>query len=60
MAEEFNLGYSWALNNNSVFEAEYTHVLGLHEDKTINIDQKVVTGTDNSGTPCTAPGLPLG
>jgi Carboxypeptidase regulatory-like domain/TonB dependent receptor len=49
VAEEFNVGYSWALNNNSVFEAEYTHVLGLHEDKTINIDQKVPTGVDASG-----------
>jgi outer membrane receptor protein involved in Fe transport len=60
VSEEFNAGYSWALNNNSVFEAEYTHVLNLHEDKTINIDQKVVTGTDTSGTPCTSPGLPSG
>ena len=49
VSEEFNVGYSWAINNNSVFEAEYTHVLGLHENKTINIDQKVVTGTDTSG-----------
>ena len=49
VAEEFNVGYSWALNNNSVFEAEYTHVLGLHEDKTINIDQKVPMGVDGSG-----------
>jgi hypothetical protein len=49
VSEEFNVGYSWAVNNNSVFEAEYTHVLGLHENKTINIDQKVVTGTDSSG-----------
>jgi hypothetical protein len=60
VSEEFNIGYSWALNSNSVFEAEYTHVLGLHENKTINIDQKVVTGTDTSGTPCTTPGTPSG
>lgn len=60
VSEEFNFGYSWALNNNSVFEAEYTHVLGLHENKTINIDQKVVTGTDTSGTACTTPGTPAG
>jgi outer membrane receptor protein involved in Fe transport len=60
VSEEFNLGYSWAINNNSVFEAEYTHVLGLHENKTINIDQKVVTGTDTTGTPCTTPGTPTG
>ncbi|MFZ0954839.1 MAG: carboxypeptidase regulatory-like domain-containing protein [Candidatus Sulfotelmatobacter sp.] len=60
VSEEFNVGYSWALNNNAVFEAEFTHVLNLHEDKTINIDQKVVTGTDTSGTPCTSPDFPVG
>src|SRR5437016_2614924 len=49
VTEEFNVGYSWAFNRNSVFEAEYTHVLGLHENKTINIDQKVPAGTDSSG-----------
>jgi hypothetical protein len=41
VTEEFNGGYSWALNSNMVFEAEYTHVLGLHENRTINIDQRV-------------------
>ncbi len=51
VSEEFNLGYSWSLNTNSVFEAEYTHVLGLHENKTINIDQRVPV----NGTCCTAP-----
>ena len=60
VSEEFNVGYSWALNNNSVFEAEYTHVLSLHEDKTINIDQKVVNGTDTTGFACTTPGSPSG
>jgi hypothetical protein len=51
VSEEFNLGYSWALNSNSVIEVEYTHVLNLHENKTINIDQKVVTGTNPDGSP---------
>jgi outer membrane receptor protein involved in Fe transport len=41
VTEEFNVGYSWAPNANSVVEAEYTHVLGLHENKTVNIDQKI-------------------
>ncbi len=41
VTEEFNIGYSFAPNPNSVIETEYTHVLGLHENKTINIDQKV-------------------
>ncbi len=51
VTEEFNGGYSWAMNSNTVFEAEYTHVLGLHENKTINIDQRVPVG----GACCTAP-----
>ena len=52
MTEEFNVGYSWALNQNSVVEAEYTHVLGLHENKTINIDQRVPDLTQPSGSQC--------
>lgn len=41
VAEEFNVGYSWEASTSSVVEVEYTHVLGLHENETINIDQKV-------------------
>lgn len=41
VTEEFNVGYSWSPTPSSVVEAEYTHVLSLHENKTINIDQKV-------------------
>ena len=52
MTEEFNVGYSWALNRNSVVEAEYTHVLGLHENKTINIDQRVPDLTQPLGSQC--------
>ncbi|MGH9524497.1 MAG: TonB-dependent receptor domain-containing protein [Terriglobales bacterium] len=51
VSEEFNLGYTWAVNNNSAVEVEYTHVLGLHQNKTINIDQKVVTAVDANGYP---------
>ena len=51
VTEEFNGGYSWALNSNTAFEAEYTHVLGLHGNKTINIDQKVPV----NGACCTRP-----
>jgi outer membrane receptor for ferrienterochelin and colicin len=40
-AEEFNIGYSWAPSPSQVVEVEYTHVLGLHENETINIDQRV-------------------
>lgn len=41
VAEEFNGGYSWSVSRSAVIEADYSHVLSLHEDKTINIDQKV-------------------
>jgi hypothetical protein len=51
VTEEFNLGYSWALTRNSVIEVEYVHVLGLHENKTINVDQRVPV----NGKCCTAP-----
>ncbi len=44
VSEEFNAGYSWAANPSSVVEVEYTHVLGLHENETINVDQKVPVG----------------
>jgi hypothetical protein len=52
VTEEFNAGYSWALNSNSVIEAEYTHVLSLHENKTINIDQKLPDPTQPIGSQC--------
>jgi len=51
MTQEWNIAYSWALTHNAVFEAEYTHVLGLHENKTINIDKRVPV----NGVCCTAP-----
>ena len=51
MTEEFNGGYSLAMNANTAIEVEYTHVLGLHENKTINIDQKVPL----NGSCCTRP-----
>jgi Carboxypeptidase regulatory-like domain/TonB dependent receptor len=41
VTEEFNGGYTWAINSKSVFEAEYVHVLSLHENKTINLDAKI-------------------
>jgi hypothetical protein len=63
MSEEFNGGYSWALNPNTAIEVEYTHVLGLHENKTINIDQKVPVGGVCCARPLdaafTAAGQPL-
>jgi outer membrane receptor protein involved in Fe transport len=37
-SEEFNIGYQWALAPNWVFEAEYTHTLGLHSNVDVNIN----------------------
>lgn len=51
VTEEFNIGSSWQMSNASVFEVEYVHTLGLHENRTINIDQKVPVG----GVCCTRP-----
>jgi hypothetical protein len=51
VTEEFNAGYSWAAARNSVVSVEYTHVLGLHENRTMNIDQKVPV----NGVCCTRP-----
>lgn len=39
-SEQFNAGYQWGISNSSVLEVEYVHVLGLHENKTININPK--------------------
>jgi outer membrane receptor protein involved in Fe transport len=44
VAEEFNFGYSWSPTSKSVIELDYTHVLSLHENRTINVDQKVPVG----------------
>jgi hypothetical protein len=51
VSQQFNLGYQWAATKNSVVEIEYVHELGLHENKTVNINPKIVTGTgvDSSG-----------
>ncbi|MGC2697176.1 MAG: TonB-dependent receptor [Candidatus Angelobacter sp.] len=57
VTEEFNGGYTWAINNKSVFEAEYVHVLSLHENKTINLDPNIpvtpnnITTVSRTGTP---------
>jgi len=45
-SEQFNFGYQWALSNSSVVEVDYVHVLGLHENKTVNINP---TDPNNGG-----------
>jgi hypothetical protein len=36
--QQWNAGYAWQFNSYSVLEVEYTHILGLHESKTLNIN----------------------
>jgi len=48
VTEEWNAGYSWAMTNSSVIEAEYVHVLGLHGNKTININPTLPINGDPS------------
>jgi hypothetical protein len=38
LTQQWNVGYAWQLNSYSVLEFEYTHILGLHESKTNNIN----------------------
>ncbi|HEU0176062.1 MAG TPA: carboxypeptidase regulatory-like domain-containing protein [Blastocatellia bacterium] len=40
--QQFNVGYSYELTPTSAIEVEYTHVLGLRESKTININPQRV------------------
>jgi TonB dependent receptor len=52
VSQQFNFGYQWAATQNSVVEVEYVHTLGLHENKTVNINPTIaVLGTDASGNP---------
>jgi hypothetical protein len=59
VTEEFNGGYTWAINNKSVIEAEYVHVLSLHENKTINVDPNIPVDPNNITT-ITRSGAPGG
>jgi outer membrane receptor protein involved in Fe transport len=38
VSQQWNAGYQWAVTNNSVIEIDYVHELGLHENKTVNIN----------------------
>lgn len=52
VSQQFNFGYQWAATKNAVVEIEYVHTLGLHENKTVNINPSIaVLGTDASGNP---------
>src|SRR5260370_22123953 len=50
VTEEWNGGYTWSITSKSVIEAEYVHVLSLHENKTINVDPKIPINPANITT----------
>ncbi len=50
VSEEFNGGYSWSVSPKAVVEVEYVHVLGLHENKTVNIDPNIPVTPGNITT----------
>jgi outer membrane receptor protein involved in Fe transport len=59
VTEEWNGGYTWAINTKTAFEAEYVHVLSLHENKTINLDPNIPVDPNNITT-LSRTGLPGG
>jgi len=50
VTEEWNGGYTWSVTSKSVIEAEYVHVLSLHENKTINLDPRIPINSSNITT----------
>ena len=38
--EQFNIGYTFSINDSNAIEADYTHVLSLHESKSIQLNPK--------------------
>lgn len=39
-SEQSNIGYTFALNDSNAIEADYTHVLSLHESKSVQLNPK--------------------
>ena len=54
LTQQWNLGYAWQLNSYSVLEFEYTHILGLHESKTVNINPTRAIFLDSAGAEITS------
>lgn len=61
VSQQFNFGYQWAATKNSVVEIEYVHTLGLHENKTVNINPTIPVsfGVDIDGNPTVTTQRPL-
>lgn len=53
LTQQWNIGYAWQLNSYSVLEFEYTHILGLHESKTVNINPTLAMFLNSAGAEIT-------
>ena len=63
-SQQWNLGYSFQFNNYSVLEFDFTHVLAVHESKTVNINPQLrLVASESSARPLsaafTAAGVPV-
>ena len=38
--EQYNIGYTFSINDSNAIEADYTHVLSLHESKSVQLNPK--------------------
>ena len=54
LTQQWNLGYAWQLNSYSMLEFEFTHILGLHESKTVNINPTRAMFLDSAGAEITS------
>jgi outer membrane receptor protein involved in Fe transport len=54
LTQQWNLGYAWQLNSYSMLEFEYTHILGLHESKTVNINPTRAMFLNSAGAEITS------
>lgn len=54
LTQQWNAGYAWQLNSYSVLEFEFTHILGLHESKTHNINPTRAMFLDSAGAEITS------
>ena len=57
-SQQWNVGYQWSLDTNSVVELEYIHELALHEDKTVNINP-TISGVRPFSAAFAAAGVPV-
>lgn len=48
VSEQFNVGYTWAMNQSTGVIVDYVHELGLHEGRTMNINPPIQAAYKNT------------